>query len=72
MPLVSEWLIFKSCFFMHISETLKSIAHIFQFQVNSGTLKNVQIPSSKPYRNFYTCRLTEATFGIRITTSKKF
>ena len=57
---------------MDISEALKSIAHIFQFQFNSGTLKNVQIPSSKPYSNFYTYNLTEATFGTRTTTSKKF
>ena len=44
----------------------------FQFQFNSGTLENVHVPSSKPDINFYTCRLTEPTFGAKTTTSEKF
>ena len=32
----------------------------------------MQIPSSKPYINSYTCRLTETSFGAEITTIEKW
>ena len=35
-------------------------------------MENVQIPSSRPYINFYTCRLTEPTFRTEINTSEMF
>ena len=44
----------------------------FQFQFNTETLEDVKILFSKPYINFYVCRLTESTFGAGITASAKF
>ena len=66
---VSEWLILKSYLFMHIEKTY--LPH-FLFQFNSGTLENVQIPSSKPYITSYVCSLTDTTFGAEISTFEKF
>ena len=64
-----------SCFipWMHIAiqKYCKTYPTHFQLQFNSGTLENVQIPSSKPYINSYVCILTEPTFGEEITTSEK-
>ena len=34
-------------------------------------MESVKIPSSKPYINFYSYRITEATFGAERTTSEK-
>ena len=66
---VSEWLILKSYLFMHIEKTY--LPH-FLFQFNSGSLENVQIPSSKPYITSYVCSLTDTTFGAEISTFEKF
>ena len=57
---------------MHIQKRYKLYLLLFQFQFNSGTLENVQIPSSKPYINSYACRITEPNFGAEITISEKF
>ena len=56
-------------FHAYLRNTVKHVPCIFQFEFNSGTLENVQLPSSKSHINSYACRLTGPTFGA---TSKKF
>ena len=68
ITMVNSWKLF---FHAHFRNNVKPIPDNFQFQFNSGTLENVQIPSSKPHINSYACRLTEPTFGAEITTSEK-
>ena len=57
-----------SCIFQ---QQCKSYPPHFQFQFNSVTFENVQIPSSKSYINSDACRSAEATFEVKITTSEK-
>ena len=69
---VSECYFLKVIFSQPFQKHCKTYPPHFQFQFNSETLENVQIPSYKPYINSYGGRLTEPTFGAGITTSEKF
>ena len=69
-PWVSEWLILKSYFFMHIYKHFKTYLPHFYFQFNSVPLKNMEIPSS--HINSYVWRITEPTFESEVSISEKF